>query len=54
MNELFEMVANQFQTNNQYDKFIKESEKEFDIKIYHLSTFSINYARSVYAELAQK
>jgi hypothetical protein len=54
MSELFETVVNQFQSNNQYEKFIKESEKEFDIKIYRLAAFTLPHARTVYTELQEK
>jgi hypothetical protein len=43
-----------FQSTHQYDKFIKEAEKEYDLKIYRLSSFSREYAFHIHQELLNK
>lgn len=49
MQELFSEVSGQFQSAHQYDKFIKEMQKEYDVKIYRLGGFSLEYAGNVRA-----
>ena len=54
MMEFFREVVGQFQSQHQYDKFIKETEKEYDVKIYRLHSFSRQYALDVYSDLQSK
>ena len=54
MHELFIEVQGHFQSQHQYDKFIKEAQKEYDIKIYRLQHFSREYALDIFQELNQK
>jgi len=54
MKDLFDQVITQFKTKSQYDRFIKKCDKDFDIKVYRMPTYSLEYASNIYREMQQK
>ncbi len=48
---MFYEVWSQFQSDHQYDRFIKEIDNEYDAKTYRLSTLSLEQAKNIYTDL---
>ena len=48
MKNIFAEAIDQFQNPTQYNQFMKECHREFDLRVYNLSKFLINEARKIY------